>query len=114
MRVWVIDDESEICQILAYLLKRDGHEIRTFENPLHALDAITTDRPETVICDFKMPQMNGLEVFKNIKKTWHGHFIILTGEPSTDPQELTAQGIREVLFKPRDLPRIQTLLRELA
>lgn len=114
MKVWVVDDEAEICHILDYLLKRDGHECMTFENPLLALTSLQALPPEVIICDFKMPQMNGLDFFLKIKDQWKGVFIMLTGEPSADPKELQSIGIKEVLFKPRDLTRILAVLKDLA
>lgn len=114
MKIWIIDDEEEICEILGYLLRRDGHEVRSFQDPRQAVAAITVDGPQTVICDFKMPHLNGLEVFQRFRQHWQGPFFILTGEASTSTEELLAQGIREVLFKPRDLARLPAILKTLS
>lgn len=113
MKIWVVEDETEICHILEYLLKRDGHDCTSFENPIQALKSLASNPPEVIICDFKMPQMNGLDFYLEIKDQWKGDFIMLTGEPSTDPSELRSIGIKEVLFKPRDITRILTVLKEL-
>lgn len=114
MKIWVIDDEPEICNILDYLLKREGHDVTTYESPLRALERIHSESPEVFICDFKMPAMSGLEFYLKIKEAWTGHFIMLTGEPSADPREMQQVGIKEVLFKPRDLTRILTLIKDLS
>ena len=109
MKVFVIDDEAEIGEILAYLLKKEGLECQSFVSPFEATDAILGSNPGFIICDFKMPGLNGLELFNKIKSHISCPFLILTGEPSTDPEELKAQGIQDVLFKPRDLKRITQL-----
>lgn len=114
MKIWVIDDEPEICNILEYLLKREGHDVTTFDGPINALEMISNDPPEVLVCDFKMPLMSGLEFYLKIKNTWSGDFIMLTGEPSADPLELQQMGIKEVLFKPRDLTRITSVLNDIA
>lgn len=114
MNIWVIDDEPEICNILDYLLKREGHEVITFESPLRALDMLKTQAPQILVCDFKMPVMSGLDFYLKIKDSWKGHFIMLTGEPSADPRELQQMGIKEVLFKPRDLTRILSVIKDLS
>ncbi len=114
MNVWVIDDEPEICTILEYLLKRDGYHVTAFDGPFHALEIIKQSPPEILICDFKMPLMSGLEFFLKIKNTWSGHFIMLTGELSADPLELKQIGIKEVLFKPRDLTRILSIISDIS
>lgn len=114
MNIWVIDDESEICNILEYLLVREGHQVTKFESPTQALDLFKQSPPEVLICDFKMPLMSGLEFFMKIKDSWSGDFIMLTGEPSADPLELQRIGIKEVLFKPRDLTRILAIISDIS
>ncbi len=106
MKVFVIDDEPEIGEILTYLIKKEGIECQSFVNPFEAAEAIMACDPGFIICDFKMPGLNGLELFQKVKPHITCPFLILTGEPSTDPEELKAQGILDVLFKPRDLKRI--------
>ena len=114
MNVWVIDDEPEICNILDYVLKCEGHEVKTFDSPLQALELLAHSPPEILICDFKMPCMSGLDFYMKIQNSWKGHFIILTGEPSADPMELKKIGIKEVLFKPHDLVRILAVIKDLS
>lgn len=113
MSVWVVDDEAEICHILTYLIKRQNLACRSFDNPLEALAEIKVAPPKIIICDYKMPQMNGLDFFLNIRDLWKGHFVILTGEPSTDPEELMKIGIKEVLFKPKDLIKVIDVIKHL-
>ncbi|MBY0518303.1 MAG: response regulator [Bacteriovoracaceae bacterium] len=103
MKVWIVDDESEIRQILKYILEREGFETQCFENPLAAIENLKKSKPDVVVSDFRMPQMNGLDFFKAIQGNWSGCFIMLTGEPSADVDEFKKIGIKEVLFKPKDL-----------
>lgn len=112
MTVVVIDDEAEIGEILTYLIKKEGLECQSFVSPLEAADAILASNPGFIICDFKMPGLNGLELFNKVKFHISCPFLILTGEPSTDPEELKAQGIQDVLFKPRDLKRVTQLAKK--
>lgn len=114
MKIMVIDDEPEICDILAYFIRRTGFEVQTFDKPQDALDQMEEYAPAVVVCDFKMPHMTGLDFYKQIQKTWSGNFIILTGEPNTNSKELYDLGIQEVLFKPRDLALIPNLLKKIS
>lgn len=112
MKIVVIDDEVEIGEILTYLIKKEGYQVIAFNKPEEALASIPSLNPQFIVCDFKMPGFNGLELFLKIKDLINCPFIILTGEPSTDPEELKSLGIMDVLFKPRDLKRVTQLIKE--
>jgi DNA-binding response OmpR family regulator len=112
MKIWIVDDEPEICHSLAYVLRKKNFEVHTFNSPLHAVDNLR-DPPECIICDFKMPHMDGREFFLRIKQGWQGIFLLLTGELDADITELKSLGIKEVLFKPNDLSRILSIVENL-
>lgn len=112
MKIFVIDDEAEIGEILQYLLQKKGHQVKSFDCPQKALEEILLSPPEFIVCDFQMPKMNGLELFEKIKSIVTIPFIILTGETSIAPEELKKAGIKEVLFKPKELMRVAILAQE--
>jgi DNA-binding NtrC family response regulator len=112
MKIVIIDDEVEIGEILSYLIKKEGFQPVAFNHPEEALVSIPSLNPQFIVCDFKMPGLNGLELFLKIKDQINCPFMILTGEPSTDPEELKALGIIDVLFKPRDLKRVTQLIKD--
>ena len=67
---------------------------------------------DVIICDFQMPQMSGLSLFKWFKENaYQGQFFILTGEPTMDVQSLLDHGITRVLFKPQDLNKMREYLK---
>ncbi len=112
--LWVVDDEPEICDLLKLLLSEAGYIVTSFPHPVAALDALPHSAPEMIVSDFKMPEMNGLDFFLEIRNHWSGKFIMLTGEPTANPVELKSLGIKEVLFKPRDLTRILTVIQDIS
>lgn len=112
MKVVIIDDEVEIGEILSYLIKKEGHEAVAFHKPEDALAMIPAINPHFIVCDFKMPGLNGLELFLKIKNQINCPFMILTGEPTTDPEKLKALGVMDVLFKPRDLKRVAQVVKD--
>ena len=110
MKIIIIDDEVEIGEILTYLINKEGYQAIAFDKPLEAAESIPKLNPQFIVCDFKMPILNGLDLFLKIKDQINCPFLILTGEPSTDPEELRALGIMDVLFKPRDLKRVTQVI----
>jgi DNA-binding response OmpR family regulator len=66
-RIILIDDEPDICEIVKFNLVKDGFEVQTFGNPINGLVAIFSNPPDLVITDWLMPDMEGLEVCRNIR-----------------------------------------------
>jgi CheY-like chemotaxis protein len=57
-----VDDEAAIAFTQAAILKINGYDARSFVNPLEALEAITTVRPDLLITDVMMPEMSGIDL----------------------------------------------------
>lgn len=112
MNVVIIDDEHDIGFILGYELKFAGHTAATFDAIEPAQEHILSQKVDAIICDFQMPKMNGLELFRWARSNnFNGPFYILTGEPTMDKQHLLDMGVTDVLFKPQDLNRLSELLK---
>lgn len=68
LRICIIDDEK-ILRITIYdELIDQGYEVHEFENPYPALEFIKDEKPDIVLTDVKMPQLNGIAVLKEVKK----------------------------------------------
>lgn len=65
-RVLVIDDERAIRDLLADAIRQDDHDVHTAANGKDALALISSDNIDIVICDIKLPGMNGIEVLQQI------------------------------------------------
>ncbi len=80
-KIVVVDDERIVTSAFKALLKVEGFsDAHFFNNPEEALDFLRENTPDLVISDFLMPQMNGLEFLKEVKKL-HPEVskILLTG-----------------------------------
>lgn len=112
MKVLIIDDEQDIGFILSYELKFAGHESIICDNVPTAQSYLEA-HPEidAIVCDFQMPKMSGLDFYYWARsKNFTGPFFILTGEPTMDTEKLLELGISDVLFKPQDLNKLNSLL----
>lgn len=67
-KILVVDNESDICLTLANVLEGDGFVVHTFDDPLLALENFRKDSYDLLIIDIKMEKMNGVELYREIKK----------------------------------------------
>ena len=67
-RIMLVDDEPDINAALSVVLKREGYDVDTFENPFIALEKLKPGFYGLIILDIKMPQMDGFELYREIKK----------------------------------------------
>lgn len=67
-RIMLVDDEPDINAALSVVLKREGYDVDTFENPFIALENLRPGLYGLIILDVKMPQMDGFELYREIKK----------------------------------------------
>jgi DNA-binding response OmpR family regulator len=67
-RIFVLEDESDIVEVISYHLERELFEVATAANGEAGLDAIRTHPPSLVILDLLLPGIDGLEVCRRLKK----------------------------------------------
>jgi DNA-binding response OmpR family regulator len=114
MKIMIIDDEPDICFILTYEIRSMGHAPIAFETTDAAQNYLLENKVDAIICDLQMPKLNGLELFKWLKKNQKSiPFILLTGDPGLNPQQLLDEGINCILLKPQDLTEIQATLNKI-
>src|SRR5260221_7572843 len=66
-RLVVIDDHYDILELLQYNLTREEYEVKNFVNAVDALKYITRENTDMVITDWMLPEMDGLDLCKNLK-----------------------------------------------
>jgi len=67
-KILIVDDEPDICLTLANVLESERFVVDTFDDPLLALENFRKDSYDLLILDIKMKKMNGLELYREIKK----------------------------------------------
>jgi putative two-component system response regulator len=60
--ILVVDDIAENCKLLLNLLKPAGYKVRPASNGTEALEAVKEKKPDLILLDIKMPDMDGFEV----------------------------------------------------
>jgi DNA-binding response OmpR family regulator len=67
-RIFVVDDEPDICLTLTNVLEDNGFVVHAIDDPLLALEYFRKDLYDLLILDIKMEKMNGLHLYREIKK----------------------------------------------
>ena len=84
-KIMVVDDEKQICQIVEKILSKNNYEVIRATSAKEALEKMAKDSFSLLISDIVMPEMNGLEFLKLVKKEWPlTKAVMMTAYASTD------------------------------
>jgi two-component system, OmpR family, KDP operon response regulator KdpE len=119
LRVLVVDDEIAIKRFLRVALNGEGFVVLEAGTGQEALLALTLERPDLVLLDLGLPDMDGVEVTRRLREWTQVPVIILSvREQETDKIAALDAGADDYLTKPFGvgelLARIRTVLRRLA
>jgi diguanylate cyclase (GGDEF)-like protein len=104
-RVLTIDDDPSCLQILRKFLEKDGYQVISAEDGLRALTKARSDRPDLIICDWMMPEVDGLQVCQSVKQDpdlKNTYFIFLTALEKSYIGRGISQGADDFISKPID------------
>ncbi|MEW2921427.1 sigma-54 dependent transcriptional regulator [Muricauda sp. ANG21] len=114
-KILVIEDESAIRRVLVKILveESDTYEVQEAEDGLSGIETIKKDDFDLVLCDIKMPKMDGVEVLEAAKKIKPEiPFIMISGHGDLDTAVNTMRlGAFDYISKPPDLNRLLTTVR---
>ncbi len=117
-RILVVDDESQITRVLRHSLSAHRYDVRTAADGLSALDTFRDWHPDLIITDLQMPEMDGIEFCREVRKVSNLPIIVLSvkGEERTKVAALDS-GADDYVTKPFGidelLARIRATLRRL-
>jgi len=116
LKIIMIEDDEDITNLLTQNLERYNMKVTGFELPLEALDHLETNKYDLLILDLSLPQMDGMEVFKNVRKQSDMPVIISSARSDLNDKvnalELGADDYLPKPYDPRELvARIKTVLR---
>lgn len=81
-KVLIVDDEKPISDIIAFNLNKEGYELEKAFDGKEALEKFESFQPDLLILDLMLPEMDGLEVCREIRKTSQVPIIMLTAKDS--------------------------------
>jgi two-component system, OmpR family, alkaline phosphatase synthesis response regulator PhoP len=114
--VLVVDDERNIVQLAKLYLQNEGYRVETAANGREALEKVRQTAPSLVLLDLMMPEMDGWEVTKRLRKAGDLPIIVLTARDDDVDKvvglELGADDYVTKPFNPRELvARVKAVLR---
>jgi two-component system, OmpR family, KDP operon response regulator KdpE len=110
--ILVVDDEPQITRVLKTTLSSQGYGIRTASDGEEALHAMSEWPPDLIVTDLRMPNMDGLELCREVRKTSQVPIIVLSvkGEDSIKVQALDA-GADDYVTKPFSMTELTARIR---
>ncbi len=115
-RVWVIDDDRSIRWVLERALRHEGMQVTSFESGSGVLERMARERPDVVISDIRMPDLDGLELLARVTARFPElPVIIMTAYSDLDSAVSAYEGgAFEYLPKPFDVDDAVELVRRAA
>jgi response regulator NasT len=112
LRIAVADDEPDMCQFFREILSRLGHQVIAATNSGRDLvDQCRANRPDLVITDIKMPDMDGVEAAAALNREKPVPVILVTAYPGSDfPGRAGESHIMAYLVKPIKPPDLQAAI----
>ncbi|MEW6033403.1 MAG: response regulator transcription factor [Chloroflexota bacterium] len=115
-RILVVDDEPKITDVIKLYLEKEGFQVASAADGKQAVDRAGSYRPDVIILDLNLPDMDGLEVCRIIRKQSDVPIIMLTGRGEEVDRivglEIGADDYVTKPFSPRELvARVRAVLR---
>ena len=116
IKILIIDDDKELTELLVEFLSKYKYKIEVFHNPLNGLEFLKKSECDIVLLDIMMPEMDGLQVLRNIREHSEVPVMMLTAKGDVADKviglELGADDYLAKPFEPQELlARIQSILR---
>ncbi len=118
-KILIIDDDPTIQNVFSQFLEKEGYEVLQAENGKEGIERIQSHRPDLIITDIMMPEMDGLEILLHIRNTHEDIPVIaISGGMRSLPINFLHQaqlfGARYVFEKPVPLDVLRNAVEELA
>ena len=115
-RVLVVEDDTDIADVLRRSLRLEGYDVRVAGDGVGALDEAAVFEPDAVVLDLGLPRLDGVEVTKKLRADGDVPILILTARDGVDARvEGLDSGADDYLVKPFErqelLARLRALLR---
>jgi len=114
-KILIVDDAEFLRVRISKMLTGDGFEVVEADNGLKAIDAYKTHKPDMVLMDITMPEMDGLSALKELRKIDpNAKVIMLTalGQESV-VLEAVKSGAKDFVVKPFERDRVMSAINKL-
>lgn len=104
-QIVIIEDDAVLRRGLRRVFLNEDFEVFDFEDGEHAFKQIKLSKPDLILCDYKLPDTNGIEILQKIRATDNQTpFFLMTGYFKKEiSMAATANGANQIFEKPLDL-----------
>ena len=111
-RILIIDDQDAIRRVLRDILENEKYQVDDAANGPTALQMLKEQEYDAILCDIKMPDMDGIEVLEQVKTSSDTPVIMISGHGTIDTAvEAIKKGAFDFIQKPPDLNRLLITVR---
>jgi len=111
-RILIIDDERAIRNALREILEYENYQVDDAEDGPSGIELVGKESYDVILCDIKMPKMDGIEVLENIQKSTDAPVVMISGHGTIETAvEAIRKGAYDFIAKPLDLNRLLITLR---
>jgi len=88
-RVLVVEDEQDVAELIRYNLAKEGYDVRLAASGVEGLKQVKESRPDVILLDIMVPQLNGWEVCRRLKQApeTRGIPVIMVRRPPAEAGE---------------------------
>jgi len=114
-KILVVDDAEFLRVRISKMLSGEGHDILEAENGLKAIETYKASKPDLVLMDITMPEMDGLAALKEIKSFDPGSRVVMLTALAQESVVLQAikSGARAFVLKPFEKERVLSAISKL-
>lgn len=116
VKVLVVDDEDNVCELVRLYMQKEGYQVLKAHDGLTGLKMVEEEKPDIIILDIMLPEMNGWDVCRKIRQTLDVPIIMLTARSDEVDRimglEMGADDYVTKPFSPGELvARVRAILR---
>ena len=112
--ILIVDDEIDTLNYLTYVLSKKQFNVITVDNGFDALQKTREEKIDVVLCDIAMPDMDGYELYSQIRNFDDNLPIIMMTGFGYDPNHVLVKakkdGLHNIIFKPFELADLVALI----
>lgn len=111
-KIVIIDDEAGICEVLARTFESEGYEVKSETDALKGLELVEKEKPDCVLLDVKMPEIDGVSALARIKEKNKDIVVIMITAYGTfeSAMESINKGAYDYIAKPFDFDYMKKLV----
>lgn len=105
-KILVVDDDTNICELLRLYLEKEGYVVKIVNDGVSAINAFKQENPDLTLLDIMIPKLDGWQVCREIRKFSDKPIIMLTAKGETFDKVLGLElGADDYVTKPFDTKR---------